>query len=57
MKFFSRIKEGVMKESREEKKEEKRVYEKPALTRYGKLTDMVAEKISPTHMLGCSRGY
>ena len=29
-----------MKENRKEKKEEKKVYEKPALTRHGKLGDM-----------------
>jgi len=33
-----------MKQKREEKKEEKKVYRKPLLTRYGKLTDVSAQK-------------
>jgi len=34
------VKEGIMKEKYEEKREEKRAYEKPELTRHGKLTDV-----------------
>jgi len=34
-----------MKEHRKEKKEEKRVYEKPALTRHGKLGDMTGAAV------------
>ncbi len=36
-----------MKEKHEEKKVEKKIYEKPDLKRHGKLTDMVAGGISP----------
>jgi len=45
-----------MKEYREKKNEEKRVYEKPVLTKYGKLKDITAGE-SPHHMLGCSRAH
>jgi len=39
-----------MKEKREEKKEEKKIYRKPVLARRGKLTDILAKNISPVHM-------
>jgi len=39
-KFLFQIQEGAMKEHREELKKEKRAYEKPAVERCGKLTDM-----------------
>ena len=35
-----------MKEKREKGKVEKKVYDKPKLTRYGKLTDVIAEVIT-----------
>lgn len=34
-----RIREGIMEETRDEKNVEKKSYEKPELTRHGKLTD------------------
>jgi len=34
-----------MKEKREAKKEEKKVYEKPELKRHGKLTDVVGNQV------------
>jgi len=41
-KFLFQIQEGAMKEHREELKKEKRAYEKPAVERCGRLTDMMA---------------
>jgi len=48
-----------MKEKREEKKVEKKVYEKPELTRCGKLTDVTSGVGSNDILLsgsGCNKG-